>query len=401
MISVEEAIQRLQNNVHRQSEIEEIDLLNATNRVLAEDVYSPINVPDFPKSAMDGYAVQSADTLNATSDNPVSLKVIEKIYAGEYGDIKAEKNTAIRVMTGSFIPEGYDSVIKQEDTDYGSQFVKIYKPSSPQQYSCEKGEDILKGEFLFPKGTKIKSAHLGILSSIGTHKVKVLKKMKVSILSTGSELLLPHQPLENGKIFSSTNYILASYIKNNGLGLGSLSLVKDELKLLASRIKEELASCDILLTTGGVSVGEKDLLPEVMDKIGAEIIFHSIAMKPGTPVMAAKYKDKLILCFSGNPYAALANFSVLFWPVVAEFYGSQDFNLKSFKLPVKKGYLKSSKLKRYVRGKEENGFIYLETKTHQSSILSNLIDCNIIMIQEPGEEIIEGKELEGFYLPMP
>lgn len=399
MIEINEAIQILVENILKQRKTEVVSLLDSTNRILAEDVYSDINVPDFPKSAMDGYALRAIDSKGATQKKPVVLNVIEKIYAGDYSDIEAYENTAVRLMTGSFIPKGYDSVIKQELTNYGEENVEIYAETRPFNHYCPVGEDIQIGELVFSKGAKIKSTHLSILASIGKHQVSVYKQMKVSLISTGSELIKPGNPLEPGKIYSSTNYTIASNLIQNGFELKNLTLSMDDEKILSAQILSDLEESDILLTTGGVSVGDKDLMPDVMKNIGAEILFHSIAMKPGTPVLAARYKEKLILCFSGNPYASLANFNVLFWPVAAKFYQSSDLLLKKFKLVIAEGYLKKSCLTRFVRAKEEQGKIYLIDKNHKSSVISNMIDCNVMIIQKPDTEIKPGEEIEGFYLP--
>lgn len=400
MIEINEAIRRIVDCVQIQTKTETIPLLESSNRIVAEDIISDINVPDFPKSAMDGYAVRSIDTVGASKESPIKLKVIEKIYAGDYSDVQAYENTAVRLMTGSFIPDGFDSVIKQEWTDYGSDYVKVYEEIKPYNHYCPVGEDIKSGELIFKKGTRIKSTHLGILASIGLDRITVISPMRVSLLSTGSELIKPGYPLEEGKIYSSTNFTIASNIISNGLDLVDLKIAVDDIESLSAQITNQLEESDILLTTGGVSVGDKDLMPEVMENIGAKIIFHSIAMKPGTPVLAAEYKNKLILCFSGNPYAALANFNVLFWPAAAAFYNSEDLLLKKFCLPIAEGFLKKSRLTRFVRAKEDQGKIYLIDKTHESSVISNMIDCNVMIIQEPGKVIEVGEVIEGFYLPL-
>ncbi len=399
MIEINEAVQILVEKVRRQNDIEVVSLLDSTERILAENIYSDINVPDFPKSAMDGYALRSIDTKGASKDNPIEITVIEKIYAGDFSTIKAGEKTAVRLMTGSFIPEGYDSVIKQELTNYGEHKVEIYEEIPPYNHYCPIGEDVKKGDLIFSKGTKITSTHLGILASIGRDRVPVFKSMKVSLISTGSELLKPGNKLEPGKIFSSTNYIIASNLLHNGIEIQNLSISSDDIQGLSEQIVSNLEESDILLTTGGVSVGDKDLMPDVMKHIGAEILFHSVAMKPGTPVLAASYKNKLLLCFSGNPYASLANFNVLFWPVASAFYGSEDLQLKRFKLVIEEGYLKKSRLTRLVRAKEKQGKIYLVDKVHKSSVISNMVDCNVMVIQRPNTEIKPGEEIEGFYLP--
>ena len=390
MLTVREAQAILKKEIIKGNDILEVGLYDSLNMVLADDIYSPINVPEFPKSAMDGYAVRSEDF----SDGELKkLKVLEKVVAGDSKDIEPLKNSAIRIMTGGEIPQGYDAIVKQEDTDYGVDYVDIRKIPKKHDFYCPKGEDIKKGELLLTKGTQIKSVHLGLIASVGLDKVKIIEPIKVSVLSTGSELLLPGMELLKGHIYSSSNFIMGGQLTDEGINLLDSSVCKDDIETLSTEILKRLEKTDVLITTGGVSVGEKDLLPDVVENIGAEILFKKINIKPGTPVMASKYKDKIILSFSGNPYATLVNFRVLFWPMVSEYYKSKDLDNNIVKTEVADGYLKPSTLERYVRAKYIGGKVYIPD-SHKSSVISNLTDCNCFIIQKENTELKKGEKVD-------
>lgn len=390
MLTVKESQKILKENIKTCRDMEKVSLYEAVDKILAEDLYSPINVPEFPKSAMDGYAVRSEDFIDL---KPKKLKVMDKVVAGDSIEISANKNTAIRIMTGGEIPRGYDAIVKQEDTDYGQDIVQINKIPKKYDFYCPMGEDIKKGELLIKKGTLIRGVHIGIIASVGLEKVNIIKPLKTSILSTGSELLAPGEKLEPGHIYGSTNYIMGTEILKSGIKLVRSDICKDDMESLEREILSELETCDVLITTGGVSVGEKDLLPDVMKKIGAKELFRRINIKPGTPVMASKYEDKIILSFSGNPYASLVNFRVLYWPLVSSYYDSKDLDNKIIETKIASGYLKPSRLERYVRAKYSDGKVYLHD-THKSSVISNLTDCNCFIIQKENTELEEGDKVD-------
>ncbi|HHX69888.1 MAG: molybdopterin molybdotransferase MoeA [Miniphocaeibacter sp.] len=393
MINVIDAIKILKDNIKTQTEYLEVNLLTSEGYVLAEDLYSKINVPEFPKSAMDGYAVNYKDL-----ENTKKFKVIDEIYAGEFKNIEYKPNTAIRVMTGSYIPEGYNCIVKQEDTDYGVEYVNIHRKEKEYSNYCHIGEDIKKGELILKAGTIISTIHLGVFASLGLNRIKVVKPLSVSLISTGSELLYPGEKLENGKIYCSTLFTINSYLKKFNIQVNNIKIVEDNLFKIAENVEKASKESDIIITTGGVSVGKYDLIPELYSKISNNILFKKVAMKPGTPVSAAIINNSIIMSLSGNPFAALANFQVLFWPIAAKYYNSEEFNNIEYEKIVKKGYLKPSKLQRYVRARYYNEFVELED-IHSSSVISNLLNCNCLIVQKSNTEIKEGDKVKVIYLP--
>ena len=275
-MEIEEAKKRLLSQIdilfndNRDVELENIS--NVLNRIISQDIKAPVSVPNFPKSAMDGYAVNSEDVKNASKTNPVRLKVIDEILAGDFKDISYSKNTAVRVMTGGLIPEGYDGVIMQEKTDLGMDYVEIYDEIKPYMNYCKVGEDIMESEIIISKNTKLNRSHIGLLSSLGIKKVEVYIPIKVGIISSGSELMDINEPLKPGKIYNSISYMLKAQLESMGIEVLT-TICEDNMDLLIKKVNEFIDKVDVLITTGGVSVGKKDLLPILLEKINAKEIF--------------------------------------------------------------------------------------------------------------------------------
>ncbi|EFH93159.1 molybdopterin molybdotransferase MoeA [Finegoldia magna] len=389
LLQVEKAKEILRENIKKASDIEEIDIDDAYNRVLAEDVLAKFNNPPYPKSAMDGYAVSSKD-----SDKLSKKKIIGTNFAGDCNDFEYEENTCVRIMTGAFVPKCYDAIVKQEDCEVEDGYIEIKKSYEPFDYYIKEGEDVHEGDLLIPKNTRISSVDLSILASNGYAKVKVYKKLKVALLSTGSELLYPGDDYTPGKIYSSTTFTLKSILKNSGVEVVEQKNCMDDEKSIIKEIKKLTQKSDIVITTGGVSVGDKDLMETCMKQIG-EVLFHGIAMKPGTPVMASKVADTIVLSCSGSPFAAFCNFEVLFWDLYNKYYG---LNVKQFeKGKVVKGSMKPSKLQRYVRCFVKDSEITIFDK-HKNSMLQDLTNCNALLIQKQNENLEVGSSVDYIYL---
>ncbi|MDU1579404.1 molybdopterin molybdotransferase MoeA [Finegoldia magna] len=389
LLQVEKAKEILRENIKKASDIEEIDIDDAYNRVLAEDVLAKFNNPPYPKSAMDGYAVSSKD-----SDKLSKKKIIGTNFAGDCNDFEYEENTCVRIMTGAFVPKCYDAIVKQEDCEVEDGYIEIKKSYEPFDYYIKEGEDVHEGDLLIPKNTRISSVDLSILASNGYAKVKVYRKLKVALLSTGSELLYPGDDYKPGKIYSSTTFTLKSILKNSGVEVVEQKNCMDDEESIIREMKNLTQKSDVVITTGGVSVGDKDLMESCMEQIG-EVLFHRIAMKPGTPVMASKVGDTIVLSCSGSPFAAFCNFEVLFWDLYNKYYG---LNVKQFeKGKVVKGSMKTSRLQRYVRCFVKDSEITIFDK-HKNSMLQDLTNCNALLLQKQNESLEVGSSVDYIYL---
>ena len=380
MKELEECLEALLAEVKPIEKTEYVALTDACDRILGEDIVAQLMIPPYPKSAMDGYAVRAEDTSGADREHPVTLQIVGELFAGDCAEIPYEEGCAVRVMTGSYVPEGYDAVIRQEDTDYGEKQVQIYREITAGTNYCCVGEDIREGEQILARGTHLRALHMGLLASLGIYKVPVCERIKCSILSTGSELMAPGTPLLPGKIYNSITEICG-----------------DDKELLKEKIQQCLKTADIVITTGGVSVGKKDLLPEVLEELGAKKIFSNANIQPGTPTIGSVLDGKAILSLSGNPYAAYANFEYYFWELAA--YLTQDASLKVRRTyaVLSDPYPKVNKLRRFVRAYAEEGRVTLPTAVHASSVLSNMRDCNCFIDIEPGRELHPGDEVKIQY----
>lgn len=392
MIEVENAVSLLLQHINPQISITEAEILDAVSFISAEEIYAPISVPGFPKSAMDGYAVISSDIKNAGKDLPVSLEVINC-----EDKEKMKQGTAVRVMTGGFIPELYDCVVKQENTDYGEKQVNIYKSSEYGENYCHIGEDIKQGQLIINKYTKLTDFHAGILASLGISKIKILKPLKVGIIATGNEIINPGNYLSGNKIYNSCSYMIASFLKSARAEVEFMSICHDEVENISELIDDSIGAVDMLITIGGISVGEMDILPKALELLKAKQIFKYVKMKPGTPVSANYYKNKIILSLSGNPFAAFVDFHIFVWPLLEKFMCNKEFATKKSEATVKSGSMKKDKLRRFIRAYEKDGFVTIEEEKNYASVLSNLSECNCLIDQVQGTEINVGDKVKIIY----
>lgn len=393
MLEIEECQQLLLNEIKPKNTTRMVHITECQGMVLASDIVAEMPVPPFPKSAMDGYAVQAFDTLGAAKEHPMKLKVAGELLAGDYQSIPYKKNTAVRVMTGSFIPAGYDAVIRQEDTDYGETEVTLYSSVTAYANYCKVGEDIKKGDMVIKKDTRLTSVHIGLLASLGVEWLCVYEPAAVAIISTGTEITEVGKPLLPGKIYNSIAYMLAADIKKEKLLVSSMETCVDDEELLVKKITDALEKADIIITTGAVSVGKKDIIPKVLEKAGARILFRHANIQPGTPTLASVCNHKVILSLSGNPYAAAANFELYFWQAMAKMMHHDSFQVKMSKAVLVSDYPKVNKMRRLIRAFAKDGRVFIPSPVHASSVISNLTECNCFIDLEAGRKVVPGDEV--------
>lgn len=396
-LEIEECLHRLLQEIKPMKRIESVPLMESLGRVLGEDIIAAEMVPPFPKSAMDGYAVRAEDIQGASKEQPVTLTVAGELLAGDYSELPYREKTAVRVMTGSYVPEGYDAVVRQEDTDYGEEIVTLYKSVPSGGNYCQMGEDIRKGDVVLQKGTRITSLHIGILASLGEAQIPVYKAAETAVISTGTELTAVGDRLLPGKIYSSISYLLAAEIGREGLRVWGPELCADEEVLLEDRLRLAAEQADLIITTGAVSVGKKDIVPTVLEHLGARILFRRANIQPGTPTLAAVFQGKVILALSGNPYAALANFEIYFWPAMAKLMHSDSFRTVTTEAVLDSDYHKVNHLRRFIRAYAEDGKVCIPSNTHASSVLYNLVQCNCFIDLESGRAVQRGDTVKIHY----
>lgn len=385
-ISIEKAEEILLNQ-DIELNIVNMPILETLGYVLAEDIVSDIKMPPFDRSPLDGYALRSEDIKNATKENPVTLEVIDNIQAGYVSSKTIGKGQAIRIMTGAKIPEGADIIIRFEDTEFTDDRVKIFNYLKPNSNIVKAGEDIEVGDVVLRKGSLIGPADIGIMATLGRTEVKVYSKPKVAILATGDELIDIDMPLKEGKIRNSNSYTIAAQVKRLGGEPIILGICNDELDEIKERLLEGLKLADLVITTGGVSVGDADLAKEAFSQIGGEILFWRVKMKPGTPIAVAKYENKLIFGLSGNPAAASITFEKFVRPIILKAMGRKNFNLMKVESTLESEFTKVSSQNRYLRAityYKDGGFVTILPNKHSSGVLSSLSGTNSLFLVKAG-----------------
>ena len=335
MISVDEALAEILSHV-RPLEPEPVPVLDTMGRVLAEEIVSDINIPPFDNSAMDGYAVRAADVATASPETPVPLRVTGSVAAGYVADTSVKPGTAVRIMTGAPLPEGATAVVPYEDT---SDFdrpkedrllepagqIEVRQPVAPHDHVRPAGEDLRLGELVMAPGRVIRPQEIGVLASLGRPTVLVHRQPRVAILATGDELLEIHEPLRPGKIRNSNEYTNAALVTRTGGMALRLGIARDAKGDLVSKIRSGLEQgADLFLTSGGVSVGDYDVVKDVLGTEG-EMQFWQVNMKPGKPLAFGLLAGSVpLIGLPGNPVSAMVSFEQFARPAILKMLGHTD-----------------------------------------------------------------------------
>lgn len=378
-IELEKAIELMLEAIEEIKAVEEMSLIEAGGRIIAEDIYAPMNNPPFDRSPLDGYALIAEDTKGASKENSKNLIVVDCIFAGGYSKRVLEKGQAIKIMTGAKIPQGANCVIRQENTNYGEDDVEIYEELFEYDNYCFTGEDIKRGNLLIKKGELLSYVHQGILSSMGIAKVKVKAKPRIALIVTGDEVGIPGESLKEGKIYDSNLHLIYSRLNEFRLKPIISEIIGDSGEKVGQRMREICEHVDLIITTGGVSVGQKDILHDALPLMGARRVFWKVNLKPGTPAMYSLYKNKPILSLSGNPFAALITFELLGRPVLAKLSGNKNLKAKRVIGIMEDEFNKPSNKRRFIRAYFNNGKVNLLEDKHSSGILASMVGCNCLI----------------------
>ncbi|MEM2750727.1 MAG: molybdopterin biosynthesis protein [Nitrososphaerales archaeon] len=326
LLSIEDAKNKLlQYYTPKPLGFEYTDLEFVYGRVLAEDIFSPIDVPNFDRASMDGFAVRAEDTFGADEDKPIELNIIGKIDTGEKPIISVNKGEAVEIGTGAAMPKGADAVIMVEYTERFGSKVFVFKSVTPNENVITAGSDIMIGELVLRKGQLITSKEIGVLAALGLRKVKVFKKPRVAILSTGNELTPPGNPLEYGKIYDINTYSIAGAVIECGCEPIIMGVVKDDWKDMENKLKEAFKIGDCVITSGSTSAGVGDLIYKVIDSLGEPgIIVHGLAVKPGKPTIIGMINGKLFFGLPGYPTSAMIIFRLIVQPILTKLSGLSE-----------------------------------------------------------------------------
>jgi molybdopterin molybdotransferase len=412
VLSVEEALQKILDEVNV-LEAESVPILDTLGQVLAEDIKSNINIPPLDNSAMDGYAVRSADTQNASEKTPKFLKVIDIVMAGSVSKKEVVPGTAIRIMTGAPIPIGADTVVQFERTDEGKNTDKtrvgVLEEIRPDLNIRKAGEDIARGTIALRKGTLIRPSEIGLMASIGYSKVKVIRRPVVAVLSTGNELVELNSPLPEGKIYDSNAYSIAALVKKYGCVPKVLGIARDDEVELVSKLKQA-QDTDMLLTTGGVSMGDYDMVKDILARDG-QMVFWQVRVKPGKPLAFGKIKGrdkngraKSIphLGLPGNPVSCMVSFELFVRPALLKMMGKKNI-AKPMVAAIMEEPIKNDAGRRlYNRAivEKRDGHYYARLTGSQSSgILTSMSLANgLVLIPEERKTVNKGETVQALML---
>jgi molybdopterin molybdotransferase len=293
--------------------IERVPLIEAVGRISASDTVSTISLPAFDNSAMDGYAVRTKDFAGS---GPWRIPVSGRIPAGNGSGRRFPPASAVRIFTGAPVPKGFDAVVMQENCKRSGNTVTFSLKPGTGQNIRRAGEDLENGAAAVPAGTSLTPARIALLAAIGTEAVEVRRKVKVGLISTGTELREPGQPLGPGQIYNSNRYFLRSSLKRPWVEIYDFGIVPDDPETLRVAVREASETCDVVITTGGVSAGEEDHMMDVLRRENAELEVLKVAMRPGKPVTVGKIDGALFFGLPGNPFAAAVTFSQIALPAI-------------------------------------------------------------------------------------
>ncbi len=364
--------------------IEELPLLESSGRVLAEDICSEIEMPPFDKSAMDGYAIISEDNSNR-------FEIVEIIPAGKFPEKKIEKGQCAKIMTGAPLPAGADRVIKVEVTREVDGFMFVTGEDKAGNV-CIRGEDIKIGDRILEKGKIMRVAEIGAAASLGHNRIKVFKKVRAGLITTGSEIRDPGEILGPGQIYNSNGYSLSAQLLNSGADLIEKKIVKDDSTELSSELGKLIDNADLTLISGGVSMGEFDLVPDILKELGVNVHFNKVAVQPGKPTLFGTKGNKIVFGLPGNPVSTFVIFELFVKPLLIRMSGS-SYKALTIKGKLEEGF-KRRRIERelYVPVNYDNGIIKL-IEYHGSAHFVSLLGANALLKIEMGVSEIPPGEI--------
>jgi molybdopterin molybdotransferase len=391
LISYDEALERIHKSITPIERTETVSIENALDRVLTENVVANMSVPPFNRAAMDGYAVKAEDTHGASSSKPRVLKLVQTLHAGESSSKALGTKECIQVATGSPIPKGADAVVMVEFTEKNDGLVDILEPVRPGENISLKGEDIQEGQVILKEGEQLSPAKIGVLAALGKKEMRVYARPLVAIVPTGTEIKEIGSVLEEGQVYDINSYTLTSVVNKNGAIPVRVRAVPDVVDDLKDAITK-LVDYDMIVFSGGSSVGERDLLSEVIQEFG-EVVFHGIQIKPGKPTLFALVDGKPVFGMPGYPTSCLNNAYLLLLPAIRQMARLPPKIEKTVKVRLAKRVISSSDRTQFLTVKVSNGQAYPVFK-HSGAITSMAkADGYIILpinvnVTEKGQEVI-------------
>ena len=396
LLPISQALEAMLSNIVPITHCESISLLQANKRILAHDVISPVNVPPADNSAMDGYALRAEDLQRQDSLELIGAAMAGTPFVGEVG-----KGQCVRIMTGAIIPEGADSVVMQENAETHGTSIRFMQKPEVGNSIRRAGEDIATGSIVLEQGCRLQAAHLSLLASVGIPEVLVLRSIKVGLIATGDELTTPGETLRKGGIYESNRYALHALLTEMGAEVIDFGIVKDDRNSIRQAFIQADERCDVVISSGGVSVGDADYVKEVLEQIG-QINFWKVAIKPGKPFAFGKLNKAWFCGLPGNPVSSYVTFQQLVMPVlhklagekILENFDDNQYFIAQAAINIRKRPGRTD----YQRGifyRNENGKLLVKPNGKQGSgIMSSIAhaNCYIVLAQDSGD-IAEGQDV--------
>lgn len=389
---IAEALEQLASLLPQITETESVPLVQAAGRILADDCVSSIDVPGHCNSAMDGYALLSSDLAEPN----VQLRITQRIAAGEVGS-RLDSGEAARIFTGAPVPEGADAVVMQENCDVNGDALRVLQQVKPGENLRLAGDDIKAGALILARGRRLKPQDIGLLASIGLESVSVKRRLRVSLLTTGDELVQPGAKLEAGQIYNSNYYTLHSLLRGLQVDVSDCGIVADDFEGTRKALLAAAGKSDCVITTGGVSVGEEDHVKAVVEQEG-ELQLWKLAIKPGKPLACGKIAKTQFFGLPGNPVSAFVTFALVVRPCLLRMLGGERSEANSYRVAAGFAAAESGERQEYLRCQllyDPNGAASLQTIKNQSSgVAASLSQADGLAIVPPYTAVAIGDSLE-------
>lgn len=394
MIKVKEALKQILDNFFPLG-TEKVNLCDSLNRVLAEDIFAVRNIPPKDNSAMDGYALRFEDTLGATAETPVTLSVIEDVPAGRMPIRKVGAGKATRIMTGALVPQGANAIIRVEDTKKDGKHVLIFDEASPGMYIRKTGEDVHEHELVIARGTVIRAAEIGMMAAVGKTFISVYQKPLVAILTTGDELVDIDEFPATWQSISSNTYSIAAQVMECGAIPMNIGIARDNRKDLIAKFMAALRA-DIIISSGGVSVGDYDLVKDVIHEVGNGLLFWRVAMKPGKPLAFGIMEGVPLFGLPGNPVSSMISFEQFVRPSLLKMMGHRNIYRKSVKATLLEDVNKAEGLTQFIRAVvtlDDGKYLARITGEQGSGILKSMVLANGLIVLPEDATLVKAGEI--------
>ena len=391
MITVEEAFKLVKNNISPNEKTILIELNNSLGYVLALDVFSPINMPPFRQSAMDGYALNLHNKSN--------YKIIDEIKAGDEHQPILNKGEAVRIFTGSAVPKTANTVIMQEKVTVKGIHLSINNTVSKNKNIRPLGEQVKEGALALKKGTKLTSAAIGFLLALGIYEVSVYDKPKIGIVTTGNELVEAGQKLTYGKIYESNSGMLQNGLKALGFSKVTVNKIKDDYQTTLKSLEKIISKNDMVLISGGISVGDYDFVGKALLEIGTKQIFYKVKQKPGKPLFFGKLNSKPVFALPGNPASALSNFYIYVHPALERLSGNINFSINKGIAILDSDFIKKGDRVQFLKAHHENGKVTI-LEGQSSAMLHTFATANVLVYKPCNiNDYVKGDTVQIIHLP--